>query len=300
MRLVCVLFTIENNTGHTDGRTDRRTDTTSYRDATAHLKTWKEVRNKHSSLLSSLAIGYPNFLCLGVSILGCFHKRDTVWGPLSECFDGVIRTRFLFINIRPKNAPFSGSYRFFFLPRRDPMLQGRSRRWKRTSQEGAASSVLKVWGGLPLIISIWCDGSNRLGKWLVVKQGRSPKVACVHWHKHNNDNNSNNRLTTTTTDSPQQQLTHHNNNNNNNCLTTTTDSLDELAHTNTNTTQKQLSIDLFAHWRPCTFASLHFCILALLNPCTFAPTNKHSDRKSNVCTKGNKLTYRPTNQYHCL
>ena len=46
MRLVCVLFTFENNTGHTDrrtdGPTDRRTDgptdTTSYRDATAHLK----------------------------------------------------------------------------------------------------------------------------------------------------------------------------------------------------------------------------------------------------------------------
>ena len=43
MRLVCVLFTFENNTGRTygptDGPTDRRTDTTSYRDATAHLKT---------------------------------------------------------------------------------------------------------------------------------------------------------------------------------------------------------------------------------------------------------------------
>ena len=43
MRLVSVLFTFENNTGHTDlrtdGRTDERTDTTSYRDATAHLKT---------------------------------------------------------------------------------------------------------------------------------------------------------------------------------------------------------------------------------------------------------------------
>ena len=42
MRLVCVLFTFENNTGYTDGptdlRTDGRTDTTSYRDATAHLK----------------------------------------------------------------------------------------------------------------------------------------------------------------------------------------------------------------------------------------------------------------------
>ena len=50
MRLVRILFTFENNTGHTDlrtdgrtdrrtdGRTDRRTDTTSYRDATAHLK----------------------------------------------------------------------------------------------------------------------------------------------------------------------------------------------------------------------------------------------------------------------
>ena len=38
MRLVCVLFTLENNTGRTYGHTDLRTDTTSYRDATAHLK----------------------------------------------------------------------------------------------------------------------------------------------------------------------------------------------------------------------------------------------------------------------
>ena len=38
MRLVCVRFTFENNTGYTDLRTDGRTDTTSYRDATAHLK----------------------------------------------------------------------------------------------------------------------------------------------------------------------------------------------------------------------------------------------------------------------
>ena len=39
MRLVCVLFTFENNTGQTDGRTDGPTD--SYRDATAHLRTQK-------------------------------------------------------------------------------------------------------------------------------------------------------------------------------------------------------------------------------------------------------------------
>ena len=42
MRLVCVLFAFKNNTGHADrrtyGRTDGRTDTTFYRDATAHLK----------------------------------------------------------------------------------------------------------------------------------------------------------------------------------------------------------------------------------------------------------------------
>ena len=60
MRLVCVLFTFENNTGPTDGRTDRRTDTTSYRDATAHLKRkegWrgdgnsKEKQNKQGELI---------------------------------------------------------------------------------------------------------------------------------------------------------------------------------------------------------------------------------------------------------
>ena len=46
MRLVCLLFTFENNTGptdeptdgRTDGPTDRPTDTTLYREATAHLK----------------------------------------------------------------------------------------------------------------------------------------------------------------------------------------------------------------------------------------------------------------------
>ena len=50
MRLVCVLFTFENNAGLTDlrtygptdpwpyGPTDGRTDTTFYRDATAYLK----------------------------------------------------------------------------------------------------------------------------------------------------------------------------------------------------------------------------------------------------------------------
>ena len=42
MRLGRVLFTFENNAGQTDRRTDRpmdqRTDTTSYRDETVHLK----------------------------------------------------------------------------------------------------------------------------------------------------------------------------------------------------------------------------------------------------------------------
>ena len=42
IRLVCVLSTFENNTGRTYGPTDRRTDATSYRDATAHLKTCME------------------------------------------------------------------------------------------------------------------------------------------------------------------------------------------------------------------------------------------------------------------
>ena len=38
MRLVGVLLTFENNTGHTDGPTGGRTDMTSYRDALLHLK----------------------------------------------------------------------------------------------------------------------------------------------------------------------------------------------------------------------------------------------------------------------
>ena len=41
MCLVSVLFTFENNSGHTDRRTYGRTDTTSYKDATAHLKAIK-------------------------------------------------------------------------------------------------------------------------------------------------------------------------------------------------------------------------------------------------------------------
>ena len=41
MRLVCVLYTFENNTGHTD----LRTDTTSYRDKTAHLKRGSDYLN---------------------------------------------------------------------------------------------------------------------------------------------------------------------------------------------------------------------------------------------------------------
>ena len=44
MRLECVIFTFENNYGPTDGRTDRRTDTTSYIDATAHLKTNRQAQ----------------------------------------------------------------------------------------------------------------------------------------------------------------------------------------------------------------------------------------------------------------
>ena len=39
MRLVCVLFTFEDNWGRTDGGTYGWTGTPSYRDATAHLKT---------------------------------------------------------------------------------------------------------------------------------------------------------------------------------------------------------------------------------------------------------------------
>ena len=35
-------YASENNTGQTDGPTDRRTDTTSFRDATAHLKKGKQ------------------------------------------------------------------------------------------------------------------------------------------------------------------------------------------------------------------------------------------------------------------
>ena len=63
-RLVCVLFTFENNTGHTDGRTDRptdgptdrRTDTTSYRDATVHLKRKKRIKAKEIGVLQSVKI----------------------------------------------------------------------------------------------------------------------------------------------------------------------------------------------------------------------------------------------------
>ena len=48
MRLVCVHFTIENNTGHTDLRRDGGTDTTSYKDATAHLKMRLREKLRHA------------------------------------------------------------------------------------------------------------------------------------------------------------------------------------------------------------------------------------------------------------
>ena len=54
MRLVCVLFTFENNTGPTDLRTDLRTDTTSYRDAKAHLK--------RKNPFSSVCVVMPSYL----------------------------------------------------------------------------------------------------------------------------------------------------------------------------------------------------------------------------------------------
>ena len=46
MRLVCVLFTFENNTGLTDWRTDWQTNTISYPDATAHLKNVRKKERK--------------------------------------------------------------------------------------------------------------------------------------------------------------------------------------------------------------------------------------------------------------
>ena len=48
----------ENNTGQTDGRTDRRTDATSYRDAWSHLKIAECCENKRSLFWSF------TFVCL--------------------------------------------------------------------------------------------------------------------------------------------------------------------------------------------------------------------------------------------
>ena len=76
MRLVCVLFTLENKTGRTYGRTDRptdrRTDTTSYRDATAHLK---------RTAISCLHLPFSPSNCFRIWGL-C--RTNLVWGTLSS------------------------------------------------------------------------------------------------------------------------------------------------------------------------------------------------------------------------
>jgi len=71
MRLVCVLFTFENNTGQTDGPTDGptdgRTDTTSYRDATAHLKIRTSIRTCQPQFWAEKCFFlYPNFFCIQI------------------------------------------------------------------------------------------------------------------------------------------------------------------------------------------------------------------------------------------
>ena len=90
MRLVCVLFTFENNTGPTDGRTDgptdRRTDTTSYRDATAHLKK------------TNLKMARAGASVFNNSIVLWFHPFDTY-----ECVFSSLslrnRTSFFFMQV---------------------------------------------------------------------------------------------------------------------------------------------------------------------------------------------------------
>ena len=67
MRLVCELFTFENNTGHTDlrtdGRTGGRTDSTSYRDATAHLKRFLSSTAKIPGRLSRTSFQVFSHCC---------------------------------------------------------------------------------------------------------------------------------------------------------------------------------------------------------------------------------------------
>ena len=76
MRLVCGLFTFGNNTGRTDlrtdgltdGRTGGRTDTTSYRDATAHLKTVANTRHRRlSGSLPTVSLKLRNLLVYQVN-----------------------------------------------------------------------------------------------------------------------------------------------------------------------------------------------------------------------------------------
>ena len=89
MRLVCVVSIFENNTGltdrrsdrrmdkRTDGRTDQRTDgptdMTSYRDATAHLKTEK----KSEKYWGQGQNGWAGAVTVGW-LVGCANKADMV------------------------------------------------------------------------------------------------------------------------------------------------------------------------------------------------------------------------------
>ena len=71
MRLVCMYFTFENNWGRTDRPTDGRTDTPSYRDATAHLKT---------------GFAFPLFFFLHFLFFRFFFLHFPLFYPLSPLF----------------------------------------------------------------------------------------------------------------------------------------------------------------------------------------------------------------------
>ena len=81
MRLVCVLSIFENNWGRTDRPTDGRTDTTSYRDATAHLKmnmTEEPFRLYNHDEYNPI-FGHQARDFLGKTINLIKHHKQTIW-----------------------------------------------------------------------------------------------------------------------------------------------------------------------------------------------------------------------------
>ena len=112
MRLVCVLFTFENNAGQmdlpTDLRTYGRTDTPSYRDATAHLKTGEERRRKRRSHRRNEEQESSGISVLGFSPIVSRRLKSNRLDCQHRCRCASLRySNFFFDSIMAMLTPFS-------------------------------------------------------------------------------------------------------------------------------------------------------------------------------------------------